>query len=183
MRGYNSTITRKKKPCKRCGEPSYIFSKGRCQQCAKIEDYKEIPDHSDNELDVLINDLDILFSQYIRLKYADKNGNVKCFTCDTEKNWKEMQNGHFIPRANMFIRFDERQCRPQCEICNCHKHGNISQFSKRLNEEQIGITEILYEEATTVYKYTRTELKELIALYTKKVMFMKEDLNPQNINL
>lgn len=178
MRGYNSTIKRKKKNCVRCGEPSYIFSRGRCQQCAKIEDNQEIPDHSDNELDILINDLDTIFSQYIRLKHADKKGNVKCFTCDTEKNWKEMQNGHFIPRSNMFLRFDERNCRPQDEFCNCHKHGNISQFTKRLNEEKIGITEILYEEAKVVYKYSRHELKELIVDYTKKVRFLKEDIQP-----
>lgn len=174
--GFNSTIKRKLKPCKRCGQPSYIFSRGRCANCAKIEDHQPIPEHSDNDLDILIHDLDILFSQYIRLKYSDKDGNGKCFTCDSEAFWQKLQNGHFIPRANMFLRFDERNCRPQCELCNCHKHGNISQFTKRLNEEKIGITEILYEEATTVYKYTRTELKELISEYSKKVGFLKEDL-------
>jgi len=88
MYGHNSTIKRKLKPCKRCGQPSYIFSRGRCQQCSKIEDFKAIPEHSDNELDILINDFDILFSQYIRLKFADKHGNGKCFTCDTEAFWQ-----------------------------------------------------------------------------------------------
>lgn len=154
----------------------YLFSKGRCQECAKIEDYQEIPEHSDNELDVLINELDGIFSQYIRLSSAGTNGLVSCYTCGVVKDWKELQNGHFIPRANMFLRFDQRNCRPQCETCNCHKHGNISQFTKHLNEEKIGITEILYEEATTIYKYTRTELKSLIVDYTKKVRFLKEDL-------
>jgi hypothetical protein len=178
MRGHNSTIERKKKTCKRCGEPNYIFSKGLCNQCWKIENYKEIPDHSDNELDLLINDLDIVFSQYVRLNAAGTNGLVSCYTCGTVKGWKEMQNGHFIPRTNMFLRFDTRNCRPQCETCNCHKHGNIPAFSRNLNEEKIGITEILYHEAQTIYRYSRTELKELISDYTKKVKFLKEDLTP-----
>ncbi len=30
----------KKKNCKSCGKPSFIFSKGRCKQCATIEDTK-----------------------------------------------------------------------------------------------------------------------------------------------
>lgn len=153
--------------------------------CARIEDNKGIPDHSDNELDILINDLDLIFSQWVRLSHAGKDGVVSCYTCGLWMDWRKAQNGHFIPRANMFTRFDERNCRPQCETCNCHKHGNISQFTKRLNEEKIGITEILYEEAQTVYKYSRTELKGMIAEYSKKVGFLKEDLiptpNPQDI--
>jgi hypothetical protein len=30
----------------------------------------------------LIKKLDAIFSEYIRRKYADKNGIVKCYTCD-----------------------------------------------------------------------------------------------------
>jgi ribosomal protein L37E len=37
---FNSTIIQKKKNCKSCGKPSFIFSKGRCRQCATIEDTK-----------------------------------------------------------------------------------------------------------------------------------------------
>lgn len=176
MRGYNSTIKLKKKNCVRCGEPSFIFSRGRCSQCAKIEDNQEIPEHSDNELDVLINELDGVFSQYIRLNSAGTNGLVSCYTCGVVKDWREMQCGHFVPRANMFLRFDERNCRPQCNTCNVHKHGNIPAFTRNLNEEKIGITEILYQEAATVYKYSRSELKGMILDYTKKVRFLKEDL-------
>jgi len=38
----NSTIQPKKKICKSCGVSSYIFSRGRCQQCARREDAKPI---------------------------------------------------------------------------------------------------------------------------------------------
>ncbi len=161
--GFNSTVIVRKKQLK-CGHNDYAFSKGRCKQCATIEDAlvrMSKADESDNEYGDLIKDCDTLFSKYIRLKYADKNGEVKCFTCDTKKHWTLMQNGHYVPRANMFLRLDERNCRPQCEYCNCHKHGNLLIFANNLELEYKGITEILYEEAKTIYKYTREELKLL----------------------
>ncbi len=118
-------------------------------------------DESDNDLSDLIKECDALFSKCIRLYRADKNGEVKCFTCDTKKHWTLMQNGHYIGRANMFLRFDGRNCRPQCEYCNCHKHGNLLVFAQNLELEYKGITDILYEEAKMIYKYTREELKLL----------------------
>ena len=43
----------------------------------------------------LIKKLDTVFSLYIRQRYADKNGMVKCCTCSTVKHWKEMDCGLF----------------------------------------------------------------------------------------
>ena len=39
---FNSTIKPKKKTCKTCKTPQYIFSRGRCQSCARREDAKPI---------------------------------------------------------------------------------------------------------------------------------------------
>jgi ribosomal protein L37E len=55
MRAHNSLITLKQKICKRCGNPSYIFSHGRCKLCATIEytlakDKKEL-NESNGELE------------------------------------------------------------------------------------------------------------------------------------
>ena len=33
--------------------------------------------------------LDAIFSKYIRLKDADKNGYVKCYTCGVKKYWEK----------------------------------------------------------------------------------------------
>jgi hypothetical protein len=46
---YNSTIKPKLKPCKSCGLPSRIFSRGRCRSCARREDYKPIKKVSENK--------------------------------------------------------------------------------------------------------------------------------------
>lgn len=174
MYAHNSTIKIKKKICKRCGELKYIFSRGRCSDCARIEDHQPIDEHSDNEFPELIKECDDLFSKYIRLKYADADGIVKCFTCEIKKHWTLIQNGHYISRGNIFLRFDERNCRPQEEFCNCTKHGNIPEFTRRLEEEHPGITEILNQEAFTVYKYSRDELQKLKAEFKLKISYLQQ---------
>jgi len=171
--GFNSTIITKKKML-RCGHFSYNFSKGRCKQCATIEDslirLNKEEERVEDDLSDLIKSCDGLFSKYIRLKYSDASGNLKCYTCDTVKHYTQMQCGHYIGRANMFLRFDEtRNCRPQCEYCNCHKHGNLLVFASNLEKEHAGVTDILYEESRIVYRFTRDELKQLKISFKNKI--------------
>lgn len=83
--------------------------------------------------------LDTVFSQYIRQKYADEDGMVKCYTCSTVKHWKEMQNGHWIPRHNLATRFDENNCRVQCVACNMFQKGMPDVFAVNLIKEGIDI--------------------------------------------
>ena len=46
--------------------------------------------------------LDTIFSQYIRLKDADHNGDVTCFTCGKVSHYKSgMQCGHFQSRKTL----------------------------------------------------------------------------------
>ncbi len=182
MRGYNSTIRIKMKECKRCGKPSYIFSKGMCEPCARVEnalalDEKENEKIIDKEdLSGLIEDADAIFSQFIRLKYANDRGEVKCFTCEKWKHWTLIQNGHYIKRGHLGLRWDERNCRPQCQECNEIKSGNIPLFNFLLNREFQGITEILTEEMRLVHKPTRDEIRQVIAYYSPKVKEMKKVL-------
>ena len=89
----------------------------------------------------LKKELDNIFSKYIRLKYADKNGMVKCYTCSTIKHWKEIQNGHWIPRNNLATRFDEDNCRPQCVGCNMFNKGRPDEFAVNLQKEGIDLQE------------------------------------------
>jgi len=66
-----------------------------------------------------------LFSKYIRLKYADKEGNVQCVTCGVIRHYKDrMQAGHFIDSRNNTVLFDEKLVWPQCVGCNMFKKGN-----------------------------------------------------------
>ena len=104
----NSTIIVKKKRCVNCGKIDYHFSKKMCKQCAtvystqkRLEQFEDDTESFQN----LVQDLDHVFSQYIRCKYADKNGMVECYTSGKKYHWKEIQCGHFIPRANLGTRW------------------------------------------------------------------------------
>jgi len=66
----------------------------------------------------LVQDLDIVFSQYIRNKYADKEGNVECYTYGKKHTISDIQCGHFMGRSNLGTRWMDENCRPQCMECN-----------------------------------------------------------------
>lgn len=174
MRAHNSTIKLKKKPCVRCGIPSYIFSKGRCQDCARIDGAAK-SDEKEHQIEFsgLVDDLDAIFSKYIRHKYADKDGMVKCYTCPSIEPIGMIQNGHYISRKHMYLRWDERNCRPQCDICNEKKRGNLAIYAERLEHESPGIVDILLEESRMVYKWSREELKSMISDFTKRLKHLK----------
>jgi hypothetical protein len=119
---------------------------------------------------ILKKKLDTIFSIYIRLKYADQDLNVKCFTCDKVYHYKKIQNGHFYSRAILSLRYDEQNCRPQCYGCNIAKSGNYIEYYKRL-EKEIGKGGMDYLE------YKRHQIKKMgkldyqiyIDTYTQKV--------------
>lgn len=112
----------------------------------------------------LKKDLDTVFSQFIRQKYANELGMVKCYTCSTIKHWKEQQNGHWIPRNNLATRFSESNCRPQCVGCNMFQKGQPDIFAVNLIKEGIDIV-ALQESRYAVFKVDRAWYMEKIIHY------------------
>lgn len=175
---YNSTIRLKQKICVSCGKPCIWFSKKRCQQCAKVEDFhaKEAQlQQEEDGLPDLIDRLDGLVSKYVRFS-APKNANynIECYTCGDLRLASVMDAGHYITRNCMYLRFDTaRNIRPQCHICNRARYGMASAFGKRLEEENPGITEILLEESRIIHKWSRQELLSMITDFTLKTKNLK----------
>jgi len=123
----------------------------------------------------LVKKLDAIFSEYIRRKYADKNGFVKCYTCNKKAYWKGegMQNGHFISRKSRILRWDERNCRSQCYSCNCHFYGRQYIFAMNLNKEYgYNIAEELLIESKKIIKQSDQDLLDLIEQYKEKVSLL-----------
>lgn len=75
----------------------------------------------------LKKDLDKVFSVFIRQR--DKG---VCYTCGLKKHWKEMQNGHFVPRQYLSTRYSEINCHCQCYACNMLYNGQPSAYAERL---------------------------------------------------
>ena len=124
----------------------------------------------------LVKKLDTVFSEYIRRKYADENGIVKCYTCDKKAFWKGegMQNGNFISRKSRILRWREDNCRPQCYTCNCHFYGRQYIFSVNLNKEYgYDISNDLLIESKKIIKQSDLDLKEMIEYYNKLLTNLK----------
>ena len=115
-------------------------------------------------------ELDKVFSQYIRQKYADHRGYVECVTCHVKKPLKEMQCGHYVGRANMSLRYDERNCHPQCVRCNIMMKGNYPAYTEflLLKLGQVGLMNLIKEGRMT-RKWTMKEMQELISFYKEKI--------------
>jgi hypothetical protein len=119
---------------------------------------------------ILKKKLDTIFSIYIRLKYADEDLNVKCFTCDKVYHYKKIQNGHFYSRGILSLRYDEQNCRPQCYGCNIARNGNYIEYYKRL-EKEIGKGGMDYLEYKRhqIKKMSKLDYQIYIDTYTNKV--------------
>jgi len=179
-----STIRPKLGICPKCGGTKKVpLTAGLCHihywESRRVKSVEKAEAKERGELEpvkILIDDLDIIFSQLVRLTYADEHGMVQCFTCPTIKHWKKMQCGHFIPRAHMPTRFSMKATRPQCKVCNEDLRGNLAVFSERLEAEELGIVAILEEQSLAVQDFSREELKAMVVDTTRKVKLLLKNI-------
>jgi len=117
----------------------------------------------------IVNNLDKVFSQYIRLRKA-KNGIAECYTCGVKDHWQNLQCGHFMSRKHYATRWDELNCQVQCYKCNIHGYGEQFRFGQRLNKEYGENTaDILESQCRNVAKFSNSDLSEKIEYYKKIV--------------
>lgn len=79
--------------------------------------------------------LDALFSLYVRYSAVEKDGQVSCYTCPFRGLPRQLQNGHFVPRQYLSLRYDEVNCHPQCYACNQLYNGQPSAYAERLERD------------------------------------------------
>jgi len=125
----------------------------------------------------LKKELDKWFSLYIRLRDADSNGLVFCFTCGRSKHYKSgMQCGHFQSRRFLATRFDEQNCAPQCVACNMFRGGEQYKFALNLDAKyREGKAEELEIKARTICKYSRLDYTSRIYYYKSCVENLKKE--------
>lgn len=169
-------IKPKKKICKLCQKEKYIFSKGRCLECtnrfnAKIAIAKS-PAFKPKKVarKKLVEELDKVFSLFIRQRTADDNGMVKCFTCQKRSHWKEMDCGHYWSRRYVSTRWDETNCQVQCKGCNIFNQGAGPQFALALIEKygQDSLT-MLEVKKNNTSKMDSFQLGVLIKHYSERI--------------
>lgn len=203
---YSSIV---RKPCKcGCGKPPSIGFGGYNSNCNPIRKQEIIKKHNQKQnlntqvrklsktqdkdlvnkvvgqsgISNLIQDLDFVVSRYVRMKGADKDGIVQCYTCTTKSHWTLMQASHFIPRQHLNTRWELANLRVGCPTCNCVKHGNLEVYAERLEKENTGIVEWLQEQGREVSKFSQTELKELLFSFREKLKIVETKFLQGKVN-
>lgn len=117
----------------------------------------------------LIKELDTIFSQFIRLRYA-KNEIAECVTCGKKDHWKKLQNGHWASRRHYSTRWDEQNCNVQCSGCNVFRAGEIYLYTKYLcSKYGNNFPDELYTKSQQIVKFADVELIDMIDYYKQKV--------------
>ena len=115
----------------------------------------------ENNTRLLKKELDRVFSIYIRQR--DKG---VCFTCGDKKDWQKQQNGHYIKRSNMSLRYSEVNCHCQCVRCNIFLKGCYPEYSEQLMYKYgVDIISKLNKEGRDIKQWTAPMLKEMIERY------------------
>jgi hypothetical protein len=122
----------------------------------------------------MVKKLDTVFSQFIRLRASDERGMGKCFTCHSERFWGEVDAGHFMSRACMSTRWDEKNVQFQCKRCNGFRSGEQYKFSIELDKLYgEGTAEALLIASKMTARWSREELDSMYHHYKRKVDELK----------
>jgi hypothetical protein len=106
-----------------------------------------------------------VFNTYIRKRDEGK----ACISCGTYNGKKNA--GHYMSVGSTpELRFNEDNCHLQCERCNTYYSGNLINYRINLiNKIGIKGVEFLERKDHDPLKLTVDEIKELIAVYKKKI--------------
>jgi hypothetical protein len=174
----------KEEICSECGKKRSYSNKTKklCAVCvkksqiAKIKEKKaKVRQKKAISTSVLIKKLDALYSVYIRLKAIEKDGYVKCFTCDRVEYWRKIQNGHFQSRRFLSTRFYDFNCAPQCYACNVGLSGMQYEYGIRLDKKYgEGTAQHVVELSKEFRKFNSDELLKMIDETEQKIQFLRK---------
>jgi hypothetical protein len=113
-------------------------------------------------------ELQAIFNAYIR----ERDRGKPCISCG---QFKTLQAGHFFPvKGYDALRFDEDNVHGECAGCNCFDEGHLIGYQDNILT-RIGLERLnaLKERARDYkkngYKWSRSELEELIKVYKQKL--------------
>lgn len=120
--------------------------------------------------------LDIIFSEYIRLRDINEDGYFTCISCGRTLSYSDAECGHYMGREHMTVRFDEKDCNAQCHECNVEKRGNPEGYRRGLIRKYGEEAVLSLESAKYQYnKMLESDYREKIAHYRKEVKRLKRE--------
>lgn len=114
------------------------------------------------------------FSKFIRLRDClATQGSTEygsCFTCGKVFPFKGLQAGHFVDSRTKPVLFNEDIVYAQCMPCNVFKKGFKDAYTPKMLkmfglEQTLEFLELRHNKDKT---WTRQELEDILALYTRK---------------
>ena len=124
----------------------------------------------------LKKELDKWFSLYIRLRDADENGVVICFTSGRAYPYKNIHAGHFMSRKCLSTRFCEVNVQAQSIGDNLFGQGEQYKFGLNLDAKYgEGTAEELQFKARQIQKFSRVDYEEKISYYKSAVEKLKKE--------
>lgn len=121
---------------------------------------------------------DSIFSTYIRLRDADKNGVVKCPLCWARMFWKQAQNMHFIKRSCWLYRYDEDNCHAWCYRCNVVLNGNYIIYTRYM-QNRYGIEAVdkmIANNKKLNTERSKKDYEKIINRYSEKIILFANKL-------
>ncbi len=120
--------------------------------------------------------LDKVFSEFVRLRDSNDEGIGLCISCGKPVHWKKANNGHFVNRGHMSLRFSETNCNLQCINCNLWDEGNNEGYRRGLIKKYgPEIIDKLYLAKSQVNKFSKFELEAMVKHYKAEVKKLKEE--------
>jgi hypothetical protein len=124
----------------------------------------------------LINKLDTIFSEFIRLRDSDKNGICKCITSGEYFHWQSCDAGHFITRDNMATRWDETNVNAQGRGDNRFKSGKQYEHGLAIDKKHgQGTADKLLFKSKGVCNWQDFEVEAMYSYYKREVKALKAE--------
>lgn len=123
-----------------------------------------------------VDQLDRVFSLYIRLRDCLPNGMCKCISCGKYFPFAQVDCGHFYSRIHTATRWDEDNCNAECRYCNRmsaeHLIGYRANLVRKIGEQRVALLEVKAHQTVKRDEYV---MKLLIEDYKKKVNALLEE--------
>lgn len=116
-----------------------------------------------------------VFNAYIRQRDS-KDGQFTCISCFKTLPVESMNAGHYVPvKGGSFLRFHEDNVHGECQRCNGFDEFHLVGYRKHLLLK-IGKKRVewLENNRTKVHKWDRSDLEDIITLYTTLLKTAKD---------
>ncbi len=118
-----------------------------------------------------------LTQKLVKMKAADHMGITECVTCGKQEHWKELDGGHFVPRAHKKHKLREENIHPQCKHCNKYLNGNMDSYSLfMIDTYGMDAMRELIQSKHQAKKFTEVELLDLIGEYKLRIKEQEDRL-------